>query len=242
MSYNRKRLAGETFVKGSAFKAPRQYAYQGVNMNVPGVFSSSAAAPLMRVGGRQVLARPAPGAVAEQKDITFATAATVGVVATGSLTLLNGVAQGTTAGTRLGRRIRMKSILLRWNFSMSTTSAGGSAFRILVVYDAQSNGTAPAVTDVVVLDAITAPMNLGNARRFKVLCDELVPCIGTAGPQSQIGTRYIKGDWPVEFNTGSAGTIGDIQTGSVFMLIWQDGKLITAAPQSTVYTRVRFTD
>lgn len=219
---------------GQAFKAPR-------TVGMPGLYASSSSAPLARVGGRNVLRRmPVP---AELKDLTYLnTGLVVAGTTTAVATLINGVAQGTTASTRLGRRINMKSILLRYNFACLPTTAGGDSVRILIVYDAQTNATAPAVTDIVVANSIAQPMNLSNARRFRVILDELVPGFGAQGPPSQQGTRYVKGDWPVEFNTGSAGTVGDITSGAMWMLVWQGGRLITLAPDSNIVTRIRYSD
>lgn len=216
------------------FKAPRNYAYQGVA-------ASSAAAPLARVGGRMPVAARSTG---ELKDLTLTSTNRIPVnSAAFTTTLLNGCAQGTTAGTRIGRRITMKSLLIRWNIALAATTAGAGAIRILVVYDAQANATAPAVTDILDTDNFVAGMNLSNNRRFKVLCDVILDQgVSTAGPGANCGTRYVRGDWNTEFNTGSAGTIGDIQSGSVYMLTAQSGNLITAAPLSTIFTRIRFQD
>lgn len=198
--------------------------------------------PLLRAGGRMPVRSLA--SAGELKDLTLTSTNRIAVnTAAFSTLLLNGCAQGTTAGTRIGRRITMKSLLLRWNFTLAATTAGSGALRILVVYDAQANATAPAVTDILDTDNFVSGMNLSNNRRFKVLCDIVLENgIGTPGPGACAGTRYVRGDWNTEFNTGSAGTIGDIQSGSVYMLTAQSGNLITAAPLSTIFTRIRFQD
>lgn len=157
--------------------------------------------------------------------------------------LLNGVAQGTTATTRLGRRIVMKSLFIRATIRLAATTAGESTVRFLVVYDKQTNAVAANNADVFEVPAnIMSPMNLGNSNRFKVLCDKVIPCLGATGPSSIVFQKYIKMNHPVEFNSGSAGTVGDIQTGSVYAYCGQDGGLITAAPVTTAYTRIRFSD
>jgi len=200
-------------------------------------YVSNSLVPLARLGGRM------PASSTELKDITLNTTATIlAGNTTAVVTLLNGVAQGTTASTRLGRRIVMRSLLLKYQVSLVPTSAGNSPIRVLVVYDAQANATAPAATDVLLTNEITSPMNLSNSRRFKTLCDEVIPCIGTAGPQACLWTRYIKMNLNTEFNTGSAGTVGDIQSGSVYMLTLQNGQIITASPTANMYSRIRFSD
>ena len=218
-----------TAARASANRAIASFARQN---------AAAARRHLTRLGGRM------PATSMELKDKTVLTTA---VIAIGTATafspfLLNGIAQGTTASTRLGRRITMKSLLLRASFGMAPTTTGGSPIRILIVYDSQTNATAPVATDVVLTDEISSPMNLGNSRRFKTILDEIIPCIGTGGPQSMHVTRYVKLNHQVEFNAGSAGTVGDIQTGSVYCLIWQNGRILVAAPTADIYTRIRYSD
>jgi len=84
--------------------------------------------------------------------------------------LLNGCAQGNSGFTRIGRRLLMKSILFRYFFAPGSSSC----FRILVVYDKQTNGALPATTDVVNTTDAHAPLNLINADRFVTVFDKIV--------------------------------------------------------------------
>lgn len=162
---------------------------------------------------------------------------------TGTLLLLNGVTQGTSATTRLGRRTTMKSIYIRINVALAATTAGASPLRYMVVYDKQTNATAPAATDILVADAIVNPNNLSNSRRFVTLMDWVTPDgIGVGGPVSANHTFYKKLNLPVEYNVGVAGNQADIQTGSVYVLVYQNGGLITAAPTQAFFSRIRFSD
>lgn len=181
--------------------------------------------------------------VGELKDITVRSVA-LAPTGTTSVTplLLNGVAQGTTPSTRLGRRIMMKSLLVRYFYSIEPTTAGNSPLRFLCVYDAQTNAAAPGVTSVVLTDELTSPMNLSNSRRFKVLFDETCNVVGSAGPQAWMFQKYIKLNLATEFNDNSAGTVGDITTGSIYVFVWQNGNLITATGESVMYSRIRFSD
>lgn len=187
---------------------------------------------------------PASSTELKNIDVSLTTGSNIFVPAStaGVVTLLNGVAQGTTATTRLGRRITMRSLFIKGDVSMAPTTTGAAPLRILIVYDMQTNATAPVATDVLTLDQINSPMNLSNSRRFKTLCDIEIPCLGAQGPQAVQWSRYIKLNHAVEFNTGSAGTVGDIQTGSVYMLTYQNGGLLVANPTTLVYTRIRFSD
>lgn len=169
--------------------------------------------------------------------------------ATAQRWLLNAANQGTTASTRAGRRITMKNMSWLFNISLAPTTTGASPLRFLVVYDKQTNGAAPAATDVLVSDIIGSPMNLNNSRRFKILVDEVYDGIGTQGPGSIMrkGFRdFTKGGrnqgLEVEFKDASGNGIADILTGSVYAFVWQDGNLLIANPTAYIYTRIRFTD
>lgn len=164
-------------------------------------------------------------------------------VGTGTLTLLNGVSQGTTATTRLGRRITLKSLYLRGFVGMGATSTGYAPIRCIIVYDKQANGAAPAATDVLLTNTLSSPNNLSNSRRFVTLVDYIIPNgIGTSGPQGQQIQVYKKLNHPVEFNNGSAGTVADIQTGSVYALFYLSTTLAVASAVSDITCRIRFAD
>lgn len=180
----------------------------------------------------------------EKKDITqINSTPIVAGTAAASIFLLNGIATGTNATNRVGRRITMTALQLRVNVTLATTSVGSSPLRFLVVYDKQTNGANPMATDVLVNDTIDSNMNLGNSRRFETLCDIEFPCIGTAGPQSAWVNRYVKLNHPVEFNGSSSAAVTAITSGSVIMLAYQNGAIVTTNPLiNEVVSRIRFTD
>lgn len=168
---------------------------------------------------------------------------------TAVLQLLNGVDDGATSTTRIGRRITMTSMEIRWNGSMAATSTGVSPLRMTVVYDRQSNGNAPTATDVFAANKIATMMNLSNSRRFKVLADELVECVGTSSPGAwnvklwrDFTAKGTKPGLEVEFNENSTATITSIVTGSIYAFFWQNGNILVANPTSLFYSRIRFTD
>lgn len=205
--------------------------------------------PKKRPFKRPYAAPPArPAAVAsrggELKNIDVATlGSTLWPIgqATAVVTLLNGVAQGTTPTSRIGRKILQQSLFLRVQLAKSPTMTGESPLRILVVQDMQANGAAPAGTDVLASNEITSPMNLNNVERFKVILDKEFK-LGAIDCTACAYKWYKKFKLPVAFNTGSTGNITDITTGSLYMLTFSNGLFATTAPSGEVYTRIRFTD
>lgn len=146
----------------------------------------------------------------------------------------------------------MKSILYRATVSLATTAAGtvpagavGGQVRIICVYDSQANGAAPVATDVLAnntIDSVVTPMNLNNRERFKIIFDKYLT-IDPQGPQSATLKVYKKFSLPVIFNSGNAGTIADIQTGSIYVF---GATTVQATGAGFVnvnhYARIRFLD
>lgn len=180
----------------------------------------------------------------EKKNIDATSTATVVFATTTSPAglPLNVMAEGTTPITHVGRHVNMKSIQFRWVGSLAPTTTGSTPLRCLVVYDKQPNGAVAATTQVVQVDELQSPMNLANNRRFIILADQKVDCVGTAGPQSWDITFFRKIDLPVEFNENNSGTITDVNTGAVLAFFWSEGTLLVASPTNAFYSRIRFTD
>lgn len=158
---------------------------------------------------------------------------------TGTIALINGVAQGTDFTTRVGRKFNMRSILLRARIGVGGT-ATASVWRMMLVYDKQANAAAPAITDI--LDSIntTSNNNLANRERFIVIMDKL-GYVEAAG-RSQIPFKKYKRCALEVTNGGTGNTVGSIVTGSLWLVT--TGQLVTGAtaPVATVQTRIRFTD
>lgn len=158
---------------------------------------------------------------------------------TGTITLMNGVAQGTDFNTRVGRKFTMKSILVRGSAQVGATPTGGS-FRWMIVYDKQTNGVLPAIADIVSAANMPANQNLSNRARFVVLADK---------------TGYLEATGRINFpqkwfrrcalectNSGTANTIGSISTGSVYLVTMGSIATGVTAIQLNVSVRIRFMD
>jgi len=156
--------------------------------------------------------------------------------------LLNGCVQGTEATNRIGRKIVMSSLYLKGTFNLGTTSTGGGTARIIVVYDKQANGTAPAITDVLLSDDVLSPNNLSNRDRFTKICDFETETISVNGINSVSVETYRRLNLETMYNTGNAGTIGDITSGSLYMFVAQSGFIYTANPNGRWQVRIKFAD
>lgn len=180
------------------------------------VAAAARAAPNVAVRGLQL-------GMGELKSVDTAIAAAA-VNTAGGLALVNGMARGDDINQRNGREVVMKSI--EFKFTVQSTAATGTdqVHRVVIVYDRQANATALTWTDVYGAGYdILSPRNLENRKRFKVLMDRtysLSSAVATSvgGVVMRSDSFYRKLNHPVTFNSGNAGTIADITTGSLYVL------------------------
>lgn len=180
----------------------------------------------------------------EWKYIDVGAATTAGA---GAVALLNGCAPGDGSSNRDGRQITIQSIQMKIRGEQDPSAAaanGTTVVRFMIFIDNQANALAPAVGDV--LDTTSAGVadalrNLNNRKRFKILMDRryVVSLLGDGGFADDF---YMKRDGlcKTTFNAGTAGTVADITTGSVYLLYGSD---TAVAPPPIVYNvRLRFTE
>ena len=79
--------------------------------------------------------------------------------------------------------------------------------------------TAPVITDILLANDFTSPNNLSNRDRFVTLSDYVTEQLSTASNLSDTGVIRKGLNLETMFNAGSAGTIGDITSGSVYEVI-----------------------
>jgi len=226
-------------LRNSTNRAAAFAAARSVGMSIPPTMSGTTMQAI-RTGG---WANPVRGGELKFVDVNSAIAVGgAGVTTFGTGILLNGLANGSDASTRIGRKVNLKSIYVRWSALFVAGAGGGGAIRILVVYDKQANATAPVITDILLANDFNSPNNLSNRDRFVTLCDYVTEQLSTASNLSDTGVIRKGLNLETMFNAGSAGTIGDITSGSVYMFIAQSGGITTTAPTMSYRSRIRYTD
>ena len=174
----------------------------------------------------------------------FKSVDTAGVIAMntapGVVVLLNGIARGDDINQRNGREVTMKSI----QFTHQTSGGAADSFcRFLIVYDRQSNGAALTAAMVLNLADVVSPRNLENRKRFKILHDRLYTVETAANPMSlKCGKFYRRLRHPITFNTGNAGTVADIATGSLYLIALGSNAAGGNASQFSYTCRIRYLD
>lgn len=156
------------------------------------------------------------------------------------LDCINSLPQGTSGSERIGRKIQLRSMLIRWNDS---ANAIGKAIRVLVVYDRQGEGSiAPPIVSILATDSINSPMALGTSDRFVVLVDEMIEPIpnGVAASSTRAGKIYRKINLPMQF-LNAGGAIADISSGAIYIACCCANSNV-AGSGIGYYSRIRYTD
>lgn len=160
--------------------------------------------------------------------------------------ILNGMTVGGSPNQRVGRKINMTKLTIRYNFAANQTllaMLGSCSFRIIVVFDKQTNGFTPLVTDILETDSFSSMNNLSNRERFITLVDFITPQITQGGPYNVNGIINRKFNLETIFNTGGAGTVNDIATGGLFYLCASSNAAGVQSPlESSSISRMRFVD
>jgi len=167
---------------------------------------------------------------------------------TGTVALLNGVATGTDFTNRIGRKVCWKSIVITGVCESTNATAAVNLGRVMIIYDSQPNGALPVGTDVLLTASALSPMNLNNRDRFRVIMDKYLTFgieergAGTSVADKTVNMvhKYKKITYETIFD-GTAATIADIQSGSIFILTVGT----TAAALGHIMSaqiRLRFTD
>lgn len=167
---------------------------------------------------------------------------TINVDTTGAIILLNGLTRGNDSDNRIANRIRMLGAEFK-GYVDTAANAAPQTGRILIVYDLQSNGTTPTMTDFLQLSASISPMNRDNLNRFIVLHD-LMYTVQEHG----VEYRQPHFSFVVEiqrnclYGLGNAGTVADIVSGALYIV--SIGSIANGADTGslTFYNRLYYYD
>lgn len=166
---------------------------------------------------------------------------------TGTVTLLNTVAQGAAVTQRVGKKIAMKGLQCRGNIrANAATTFTDSA--ILIVFDKRPTGALPTITDILVSVSTNSMNNDANAGRFSILkrVDQVI--LGnTTTPTT--GMEAFDADWwldlkgrEVVYKAAATGAIGDIEQGALYLVTLGSDAPGTSAATFAAAFRLRFLD
>ena len=168
---------------------------------------------------------------------------------TGSVTLLNTVAQGAAVTQRVGKKIVMKGLQCRGNLQNGST-ANSNDVAFMIVYDKRPTGALPTVSDILVSASSSAMNNDANTGRFSILKRHDDILIGNLTAAANWTEATVKScDWwldlkstPVVYKAAGTGAIGDIEEGALYLVTVGQVAAGTAAAAMRVAFRLRFLD
>jgi hypothetical protein len=185
-------------------------------------------------------------------------ASSTALAATGTVnsTSINLIDQGNGESQMIGRKVVIKSILLRANLVLPQSSnatlasvAGGDTYRIVMVLDKQANGAAPTVAALFEDTDIRTMNDLENSQRFTIIKEWKGSLNGEINHDGAIyfrgdKDRYIK--WykkcsiPIEFAPmgGGSRVIGEVKSNNVAIL----GFSASGTMSFTFRVRIRYSD
>lgn len=180
---------------------------------------------------------------------------------------LLGIAQTTDASGRIGRKITITRIQLKWEIEQNPLIDGAhpipiasDAVRIVIILDKQCNGTTPLATDIFRGNTgggeptysggeFLQFNNLSNSERFTIIYDKVITnsptaALGTTTAAAIVATHktgkfYKKCSIPIEYG-GIGGFITEIRSNNLILAVASSWG--SSSSKFGFHWRVRYTD
>lgn len=186
------------------------------------------------------------------------------VSTTAAFTLLNAIRLGNNDYNRIGKDVKMQSMMLKGGVQFDN-SAGNPTFdrlRYMVIYDRQTNGAAPVIGDIitsvsaagVTSTTVWDQHNNDKADRFKILLDRAFTIPQEAQTGATVAGQRVVGVVPFSFqhflplgglNTkyfGDAADVSEITAGSLYFVTYGVNAAAAANYIINCSIRVKYTD
>lgn len=171
---------------------------------------------------------------------------------TGTIFLMNTVAQGASVNQRVGKKIQLKSIQLRGIVNSDTTTVI-SQYTCCIIRDSRPTGALPAITDIFVTISPLSMLNDANSARFSVIWRHDGMLIGeniTSGVNLNPSlahnvNEYIKirkAHKQVVYKAAGTGAIADIDEGAFYFVAFGGNAAGTADGVGNFNCRTRYWD
>ncbi len=140
------------------------------------------------------------------------------------------VAQGTGYNERIGHKITIKSLNVKWSIKLSAATSvtdTTDTVRMMILLDKQANGAAPIVTDILISADLLAFNNPNNKNRFKTLMNRVYTLKSSGlGNDTAIATTedqlydevFLKMNIPIEYSS-TTGAITEIRSNNIVLLL-----------------------
>lgn len=181
-------------------------------------------------------------------QLTTIAAATVPINAT----VLTSIDGGTGQYNRVGVKVSIKNLLLRYSVQAATTSSTPyvNTMRVLVIWQKVWNQgtTVPPIEFFLTTSGnptsdIISPNRWSNRTQFKVLYDKIYHQVDRAANSTHVGkTVKIPIRREVLYNANSVSGNASVENGALWLYLLSDHGAVTTPPYFDVYTRLTFQD
>lgn len=142
----------------------------------------------------------------------------------------------------------MKSVLIQGFLYHEDTTSDVQLCRVMLLYDTQANGAVATISSLLTSSYPTAPMNLANRDRYRIIADKWLTLgiLNNTATQSvadktvNLVHKFKKLNLDVTFG-GTSNLIASINTGALYLVTVGSSALGSGAVL-TCNTRVRFND
>lgn len=183
--------------------------------------------------------------IGAERNYVDVSQATYGCDTTGSITLLNTVAQGASVSQRIGKKWLMKSIQCRGMLYCSSTGTHRGA-GVAIVYDKRPTGSLPAITDIFVSTDDNSFSNDVNSGRFRIIRRWDFQLNGNTTNPLDTTTAQFEHFIPlnkiVVNKAAGTGVISDIEEGALYLVTLGNVTAGTASATLSAQFRIRFVD
>lgn len=167
-------------------------------------------------------------------DTTFTTA----VLGTTLLySRLTAIAGGTTDSQRIGNKILLKDLFIRFTIVMNT-AATSTIYRVLLFVDKEADGASPTSPTPLAAASTEAPLDMDESKRFVIIRDQYIPL--SINGNRQIGRKiFATLNFHCDFD-GTGSGIADAKQNQLYLAFISSDN----TNQSTVsaYSRVKYYD
>ncbi len=154
---------------------------------------------------------------------------------------LTSIAQGDSTNQRDGAQCKITSIRFRYTITQDPTAVA-TQVRVMVVLDKQTNQAiytgGDLLADVTVNDAVIAPRNLDNMRRFQVLMDR-THSFSESGTLTSTHSFIKKVNIMLRFDNAAAAITSMTENSLSLLFVSNEA---TNTPTVTHHSRLRFVD
>lgn len=175
------------------------------------------------------------------KSFTMSPTATSG---TGSsqMVLLNDMSQGDDASNVDGRSVRNKTLQLKAGINIAAAANNSTRVRLVLVFDRYPQGVASQYTDVFEDANVNALRKWNSKERYIILGQKVVHLDIYDDYEKTVGfyVKFRGRTSHTKWNTAPAGTIAEIERGSIFILAQSDEA--TNVPSVVLRSRLTWID